>query len=215
MFAGVKATRRASWRSGRRQGTDIHVWDFVQKRNVRLPNIRPKFSSGLSWKTAAEIKKFADEQNSAFHTDDECYAARAAFSRSLREKIPFTPYRDARKTAAELDGPQLVDGATVVRVKGPPLTDESEPPEIPQGLPAREREDDRLREKAPRRGGPAATRKAAKKRAENGARREAEREKSDPVKKTEKQQTVITTSHAMTREESLAKLTLLKKKIGK
>ena len=106
-----------------------------------------------------------------------------------------------------------MDGDTVVRVKGPPLTDEPEPQDIPHGLPAREREDDRLREKAPRRGGAAATRKAKKKRAENGARRDADREKSDPVKKTEKQQTVITTSHAMTREESLAKLAALKKKM--
>ncbi|MEY9389538.1 putative transposase [Bradyrhizobium japonicum] len=191
----------------------ILIWDFVQKKNVRLTNIHPKFSSGLSWKTAAEIKKFANARNEAFHTDDERYAARAAFSRSLREKVPFIPYRDARKTVAELDHPQLVDGDTVVRVKGPPLTDEPEPQDIPHGLPAREREDDRLREKAPRRGGAAATRKAKKKRAENGARRDADREKSDPVKKTEKQQTVITTSHAMTREESLAKLAALKKKM--
>jgi putative transposase len=188
----------------------IHLWDFVQKRNVRLPNIHPKFSTGLSWKTAAEIMKFRDERNLAFHTDDERYAARAAFSRSLREKIPFIPYRDLRKSATELDRPQLVDGDTVVRVKGPPLTDESEPTDIPHGLSAREREDDRLREKAPRRGGAAASRKAAKKRAESGARRDAEPEKNVPVK----QQMVITTSHAMTREESQAKLAALKKKMG-
>jgi putative transposase len=193
----------------------IHLWDFVQKRNVRLPNIHPKFSSGLSWKTAAEIMKFKIERNLAFHTDDERYAARAAFSRSLREKIPFIPYRDARKTAAELDRPQLVDGDTVVRVKGPPLIDESEPPEIPQGLPAREREDDRLREKAPRRGGAAATRKAKKTSAANRARENAERERqAKTVAKPERQAAEITTSHAMTGEESLAKLAALKKKMG-
>jgi putative transposase len=193
----------------------IHVWDWVRKENVRLPNIRPKFSTGLSWKTAAEIMKFKDEQNLAFHTDDERYAARAAFSRSLREKIPFIPYRDARKTAAELDRPQLVDGDTVVRVKGPPLIDESEPPETPQGLPAREREDDRLREKGPRRGGAAATRKANKKRAASEARKNAERErKAKTVAKPERQAAEITTSYAMTREGSLAKLAALKKKMG-
>ncbi|TCU63752.1 putative transposase [Bradyrhizobium sp. R2.2-H] len=193
----------------------IHVWDFVQKKNVRLPNIHPKFSSGLSWKTAAEIMKFRDERNLAFHTDDERYAARAAFSRTLREKIPFIPYRDARKTAAELDRPQLVDGDTVVRVKAPPPIDGSEPTDIPQGLPAREREDDRLRDKAPRRGGAAASRKANKYRARNQARRDAERASvSDPVKKPEKQGGEIAASYAMTTEESLARLAALKKKMG-
>jgi putative transposase len=192
----------------------IHVWDFVRKRNVRLPNIHPKFSSGLSWKTAAEIMKFRNERNLAFHTDDERYAARAAFSRSLREKIPFIPYRDARKIAGELDQPQLVDGDTVVRVKGPPLTDQPEPPEIAQGLPAREREDDRLREKAPRRGGAAATRKATKKHAQNQDRKNAERARSEPVKQIEKQKAEVAASYAMSREESLAKLAALKKKMG-
>ncbi|BBZ92744.1 integrase catalytic domain-containing protein [Bradyrhizobium diazoefficiens] len=192
----------------------ILLWDFVQKKNVRLPNVNPNFSTGLSWKTAAEIKKFAKEQNLAFHTDDERYAARAAFSRSLREDIPFIPYRDARKAATELDRPQLVDGDTVVRVKGPPLTDGSEPMDIPQGLPAREREGDRLREKAPRRGGAAATRKATKKRAQNQDRKNAERGRSEPVKQIEKQKAEVSASYAMTREESLAKLAALKKKMG-
>lgn len=192
----------------------IHVWDFVQKKNVRLPNIRPKFSTGLSWKTAADIMKFEDAQNLAFHTDDECYAARAAFSLSLREKIPFIPYRDARKDAAELDHPQLVDGDTVERVKGPPLTDATEPQDIPQGLPAREREDDRLREKAPRRGGVAATRKANRNRAANQARKNAERESKAPkIEKNERQASEITTSFALTREEALVKLAALKKKL--
>lgn len=191
----------------------IHVWDFVLKKQIRLPNVHPKFSNGLSWKTAADVMLFAHKQNLEFHSDEERYAARAAFSRSLREKLPFIPYRDARKAAGQLVRPQLVAGDTVERVTGPPLRTDAAPIDIPQVTSARERENDRLSEKGPRRGGAKATRKANRNRAASQARKKAEHKPA--VRTTERTDAPPSNapSYSMTAAESRSKLAHLASKL--
>jgi putative transposase len=150
----------------------IHVWDWVLKRNIRLPNWDRAYSKGLSWRTAQKIKNFAHEQNMLFHSDAEKHAARATYSRSLKENLPYVPFGQARKSAGELAKPQLIAGDYVqqVAVSGPSTT--AEAVDVPQVLPARNREGDRIPDKARRRGGAAATRASQKTRARNSARTE-------------------------------------------
>jgi putative transposase len=146
----------------------IHVWDTVLKKNVRLPNWDPSYSKGLSWKTAEDIRKFAHEENLRFHSDREKHAARAAFDRSLREKNPYLPFGQARKSASELSKqPQLAPGEHVKRVSEPTPVAGLDVLNVPQALPASERADDRIPDKGRRRGGAEATRRANATRARN------------------------------------------------
>ncbi|MHC2760393.1 putative transposase [Bradyrhizobium liaoningense] len=147
----------------------IHVWDWVRRKNVRLPNWYPEFATGLSWKDAEEIRKFAHERNMAFHSDKEMHAARAAYDRSLRENHPHLQYGKARKNAAYLSKQQLVAGDHVVFTEEPVATIERPDVDVPQTIPASERTDDRRPEKGVRHGGEKATRKAAATRARNRA----------------------------------------------
>jgi putative transposase len=149
----------------------IQIWDWALKKNIRLPNWDPDYSKGLSWKTAEKIRNFAHEQNLAFHSDREKHAARAAFDRSLREQHPYLPFGQARKSASELAKPQLVAGEYVERVAEPTAVMGPEIVDVPQTLPARERADDRIPDKGPRRGGAAATRKSVATRNRNNPRK--------------------------------------------
>jgi putative transposase len=153
----------------------VHVWDWVRRENVRLPNWYTDFADGLSWKDAADIRKFADERNLAFRTDKERHAARAQFDRTLREEHPHLQYGKARKNAAYLSKPQLVAGEEVVRVKEPVNAIDRPDVDIPQAMPARERTDDRLPEPGVRRGGEAAIRKQRATNARKKAAKEEER----------------------------------------
>jgi putative transposase len=187
----------------------INVYDFALKKHIRLPNVDPEYSKGLSWKTAEKIKKFAHERNLDFQSDREKRAARAAFSRSLQDELPYLSYGEARKSAAELDKPQLIAGEYVNEVTIKPGT--SETVDIPQVIPARERTGDRIADKGPRRGGKAATRASVKSRADNKARATAKAAQSGAS--TAKPATAPTTGLAvasMTDTEAMARLAALK-----
>lgn len=153
----------------------ILVWDWTRRENVRIPNVYPEYSRGLSWHTAKAIQKFVDEQNLDFQSDEEKYAARAAFDRKLREEHPHLEFRKARKNAAELSKPRLIDGEYVDRVTGEIGATEQGPMEIPQVMPANERSDDRIPDPGVRRGGAAATRASSAARARNRARKDGEK----------------------------------------
>jgi putative transposase len=152
----------------------VQVWDWVRRKNVRLPNWYPEFAEGLSWKDAADIRKFADERNLLFRTDKERHAARAQFDRTLREEHPHLQYGKARKNAAYLSKPQLVAGEEVVRVKEPVNVIDRPDVDIPQAMPASERTDERIPEPGVRRGGQAAIRKQ---RATNARKKVGEEER--------------------------------------
>ena len=158
-----------TWDSG--DCSFIHVWDLKRRKNIRLPNWDRAFTNGLSWQAAAKIRKFAHEENLAFHSDREKYAARAEYNRWLDDEIPFLPFGKARKLASEMAGPQLVAGEYVDQVAVPVSGAGLDSVDVPHGLPARERTDDRIPDKGPRRGGKAATRKATARRAQSQARK--------------------------------------------
>ncbi|ABE40882.1 Integrase, catalytic region [Rhodopseudomonas palustris BisB5] len=140
--------------------SSINVWDFVLRKNVSLPNWNRRFSEGLSFKTAADIRNFARVENRAFHSDADKHAARAAFGRLIGEKIKTLPFGQARKLAGEIVAPQLVAGDFVEqKLIGSSATDDHSL-DVPQTVAAGERTDDRIPDKGFRRGGKAATRKA-------------------------------------------------------
>jgi putative transposase len=138
----------------------IHVWDRKLKKQIRLLNWDRKYTVGMSWKAAADIREFARKENLRYHSEDEKYAARDAFNKSLTDEFPDLDYRDARKHASRLQDPQLVAGNNVEFAKIDPVADPLSHLNIPHGMPARERDDARLQDKGPKRGGKAATRKA-------------------------------------------------------
>jgi putative transposase len=147
----------------------IHVWDWKRRVNIRLPNWRREYSTGLSWYAAKKIQEFVRLKNLAFHTDAERHAARAAYDRSLREEHPHLPFRQARKNAAQLSKPRLIDGEYAELVKEAVSEIENTIVDVPQTLPARERTGDRIPDPGVRRGGQAATDKSNRTRARKQA----------------------------------------------
>jgi hypothetical protein len=122
----------------------VHVWDWSLRKNIQLPNWRREYSRGLSWHAAKQIQEFVRLKNIAFHTDAERHAARAAHDRSLREEHPDLPFGQARKNAAELSKPRLIDGEYANLVTEPVSEIEKSVVDVPQTLPACERTDDRI-----------------------------------------------------------------------
>lgn len=141
----------------------VHVWDFANKRSVRLQNFASAFSKGLSWRVAQEVKDFATEQNLAFHSEEEQYKARCEFMDSLPETIRRSKFRKAKKLLRPLHQElrQLAPGDAVEIASAPPSLTGTDPTSIPTSIPAYERSDDRRPAKAPRRGGAKASKKAA------------------------------------------------------
>jgi putative transposase len=122
---------------------------------VRLPNWDSKYADRLSWSTADKIRKLAAERNFAFHSDDEKHAARAGFSQYLNEEISELPFREQRRLVRDYESekPRLVDGDIIVKATDEPTPTGEAESEIPVSLPAGEREDDRIPDKAMQRGG--------------------------------------------------------------
>jgi putative transposase len=142
----------------------VHIWDWNSRKNIKLPNWRREYSTGLSWYAAKQIQKYVDKKNLDFHTDSERCAARAAHDRSLREEHSSLPFGQARKNAAELSRPRLIDGEYARIVKQPVSETEKQIVNVPQILPARERADDRIPDKILPRGGQAAVKNRARNR---------------------------------------------------
>lgn len=148
----------------------INVWNWRTRKNVKLPNWRREYSADLSWHAVREIRAFVDRNNYAFHTDAERHAARAAYDKSLRDEHPFLPFRQARKNAAELSRPRLIDGEYAELVKEPVAETEKISTDVAQILPARQRSDNRIPDPAKKRGGDAATKKSQQTRRRNEAK---------------------------------------------
>jgi putative transposase len=151
----------------------VHVWDSRRRYHERLPNWDRHFSEHCSWRTAALIKDYAEKQNLAFHSDEEKYAARDEYRRSLPASMSELSYRQARRLVRpyESEKPRLIDGDRVELSRTDALQHATDPVDVSVILPASEREDDRIPGKGPRRGGRKASLKAARAR----ARKEAER----------------------------------------
>jgi putative transposase len=151
----------------------VHVWDSRHRRNERLPNWDRRYTERCSWRTAALIKEFAEKQNLTFHSDEEKYAARDAYRRSLPASMSELSYAEGRRLVRpfESERPRLIDGNLIVHAQLETNHTDSGSFDVPTVLPALNREDDRIPRKGPRRGGRKATLKAARTR----ARKEAER----------------------------------------
>jgi putative transposase len=195
----------------------INVWDWTRRVNIRLPNWRREYSTGLSWHTAKKNQEFARQKNLAFHTDAERHAARAAYDRSLREQHPYLPFGQARKNAVELSRPRLIDGeyATLVKESVTETEKATDVVNVPQTLPARERTDDRIPDPGIRRGGQAATNKSIQKRARNRARKaEDSRPKAEPSTSTAPRPVATASKEAgLSEAESLRLLADLEKNL--
>lgn len=193
----------------------VHVWDWRLRRNVRLPNWRREYSSGLPWYVAKKIQEFARLKNLAFHSDAERHAARAAYDRSLREEHPHLPFGQARKNAAELSKPRLVDGEYADLVRERVSETEKTVVDVPQTLPARERTDDRIQDPGVRRGGKAATEKSIRTRARNRARKlEEAKPPAEPSRSSDPPEVATAAKEAeFTEAEALQLLADLEKKL--
>jgi putative transposase len=154
---------------------------------VRLLNWDRKYSEGLSWSTHEKIVSFAKERNLAFHSDSEKHAARSAYSASLKNDLPYLKFAQARTFAPELDAsaPRLADGDLHEEREIQPSVNGDAATDVPNTIPAAEREGDRIPSPAPRRGGAKATAKAKKNRARNQARKQQKPETTKQPIQTE------------------------------
>jgi putative transposase len=193
----------------------VHVWDWSLRKNIQLPNWRREYSRDLSWHAAKQVQEFVRLKNLAFNTDAERHAARAAYDRSLHEQHPHLPFGQARKNAAELSTPRLIDGEYADLVKEPVSEIEKTVVDVPQTLPARERTDDRIPGLGVRRGGKDATEKSIRTRTRNQARKLKEaKPPAEPSRSSDLPQ-VATASKGteFTEAESLRLLADLEKKL--
>lgn len=137
----------------------VEVSDFNRKRFVRLPNVDRNFSAGCDWHTARLVREHAEQENIAFHSDEEKAAARDAFRRKLEPKIKNLPYREARKLVPshrrEL---RLVPGDTIFEALVEPSVTGLESHDLPMNSAMRYRDDEGYPAKGHRRGGKKATR---------------------------------------------------------
>jgi putative transposase len=193
----------------------VHVWDWRLRRNVRLPNWRREYSTGLPWYVAKKIQEFARLKNLAYHSDAERHAARAAYDRRVREEHPHLPFGQARKNAAELSKPRLIEGEYADLVKEPVSETEKTVVDVPQTLPARERADDRIPDPGVRRGGKAATKKSIMARARNRARKlEEAKPPAEPSRSSDPPEVATAAKESeFTEAESLQLLADLEKKL--
>lgn len=159
----------------------VYVWDDKRKTAVMLPNWDSEFSAGMTWYMGKKVKEFANARNLAFHTPSERAAARVAHSAYIRGALPGAKFAERRKLARELDPtPALVPGDIVETIDmNRPSNDYAVPHDIAAEKTTEERE--AVEGKKPSR---ASLAKAAKTRAANKAKKEAEErgtvEASDP-----------------------------------
>lgn len=157
----------------------IHVWNPETRTNEPLPNVDRRFTDECSWREAKLTKEFAQQKNLAFHSDEDKYRARLAHLESLKKDLTEKPYKEARKLIRSYKPPTpaIVTGETVLTANAEPTWHGLGPLEIPMSIPARERSDDRIPPKGPRRGGATATKKAVATRKRKADQRKTERER--------------------------------------
>jgi putative transposase len=140
----------------------VHVVDPTRSDLIRLPNWNSE-SKGLSWAFLRRLRKFANANNLAFHSDKERAAARVAHAEKLREVVPGESFRDLRKRARDIEPlGTLVAGD---RLAEEHFGDDN----IPQDTAAYLMEHEPAPKKAARKGGKKASKQAAETRARNRA----------------------------------------------
>lgn len=149
----------------------IRVWNPRTKLNVRLPNVLPRYSAGLTWKEAADSRQFARDRNLQFCSENEMLEVVAALRATYEPIVASHPFREARKLANRFTpGTKLVAGSVVEEIFEDP-SDSGMGPNVPNSIAAQERTDDRSVIKSSRRGGVTATKKAVATRAANQKKR--------------------------------------------
>jgi putative transposase len=162
----------------------VEVWNPKTRRNVKLPNVLARFSAGLSWDEAKAARDLAAEQNLAFCTEDEMIEVSAKVMATYKSQAQQKPFREARK-AARRYRPQaeLERGTIVEEVWEEPSPTGMAARSASRTLPAVQRDDERKVTKDARRGGKAASKKAA------GAQKAGKAKKAKEEKQTASQQT--------------------------
>lgn len=151
--------------------TRVHVYNSGgrPKGYVTLYNRDERFSEGMSFWHAEQVYKFARERDLAFRTDDQRWKARDRLRQEWEKLAPAKPRRigaDARRALAQ-EQATLGKGKVEV-VAAEPTTDGWDGSNgIENSIPAFDRLDDEARVVAPRKGGKAASKKAAQTQAEN------------------------------------------------
>ncbi|WP_439602110.1 hypothetical protein [Devosia sp.] len=136
----------------------VMVWDFDRRKSVRMPNVRSRYSQGISWKVLEAVEAFAKAENLAFHDEDAMIAARAAYNRMIRSQLPVEGFGRARKRAGEIDrAPALVPGDRVIEKPVPATPDGNA--DVPHDTAAIHRADDRIPTAGAQRGKPKRARK--------------------------------------------------------
>jgi putative transposase len=131
----------------------VMVWDPSTKRGVRLPNINAEFTANLSWRLIDKIKDFVAKENLAFHSEADMIFARAELSRRMRDEGFFSTYREARKSAPDIDRSDALNpGTKVVHRTIPTIADDT--CDVKADTAARHREDSRRPAKGPNRSKP-------------------------------------------------------------
>ena len=141
----------------------IHVWNPKTRKNIKLPNVLPRFSAGLTWEDAKTCREFAKKENLAFCTEEEMLEVSATLMATYKTQVKEQPFREARKAARRYrPRAQLERGTIVEEAWEQPSPSGMATSSILHTLPARERKDERKVIKSARRGGKDASRKAAK-----------------------------------------------------
>lgn len=157
----------------------IYVWNPKARRNVRLPNILPRFSAGLSWQGAKACREYANKENLAFCSEDEMLEVSTTLMAAYKSQLDDQPFREKRKAARKYrPRAQLARGTIVEEAWEEPSATGMGAKSIPNVLPARERGDERKVLKSARRGGVAASKKATKARKD---KQEQKRQASNPT----------------------------------
>lgn len=79
----------------------IEVWNAFKRRNVRLPNVSPRFSTNLPWDTAKQARQLAERENLGFHSEDEKYKVRTRLLGMIAEFPDDLKFEKRRKKARE------------------------------------------------------------------------------------------------------------------
>jgi putative transposase len=168
----------------------VQVWNPRTRRNVTLPNILPRFSAGLSWEEAKLARDFAAKENVAFCTEDEMIEVSAALMATYKSQAQQKPFREARKAARRYHPQtQLERGSIVEEAWEEPSPTGMAARSASHTLPAVERQDERKVTKDARRGGKAASKKAAS--AQKAKKAKKEQKQGSQLPRTETPKTTV------------------------
>lgn len=132
----------------------IHVWNSRRKEYVGLPNAMKEASYGLSlwhWKV---LRIWAEQENIAFSSPEEQYAARRRLTEIVREQMPGVAYKQIKQSRRILHEPSdVVEGALVRTTTAPPSVPGTAPSDIDIAVREHAPDGDRIPPPGPVRGG--------------------------------------------------------------